>query len=348
MEVFMSESRPRSSPPRVVILTAVYNEEDALPLYEQAVSEVLLSRPDYDFRVLFIDDGSQDISWEIIREICKRDPRFEGIRLSRNFGSHTALCAGFAEAQGDAVTILACDLQDPPEVILEFLEKWETGVHIVWGRRRTRKDKFWRILTSNVFYQLMRRFAMPHGSQFTTGSFFLVDRRVAECMRQFQERSRITFALAAWTGFEQAPVDYDRRQRVSGVSGWNFSQMLKTMYDAFIGFSFLPVRLITLVGVVAFLLTLVLAAYLFYSWSTGNPVLGWTSQMMTMALFFGVQCFLMGIVGEYLYRIYAEVVRRPLYFISEQVKSSQHPDENDPVTFEESGSHSEVKTSRGH
>ena len=344
----MNESRPGSSPPRIVILTAVYNEEEALPLYEKAISEILLSRSDFDFRVLFIDDGSLDESWKTIREICKRDPRFEGIRFSRNFGSHTALSAGFTEARGDAITILACDLQDPPEVILEFLKKWEAGVQIVWGRRRTRKDEYWRIITSNVFHKLLRRFAMPQGSQFTTGSFFLADRRVAECMRQFQERSRITFALAAWTGFEQASVDYDRKQRVSGVSGWNFSKMLKTMYDAFIGFSFLPVRLITLVGIAAFLLTVALAVYLLYSWLTGNPVLGWTSQMMTMALFFGVQCFLMGIVGEYLYRIYAEVVRRPLYFISEQVKSPQQSEETDPMTFEESGSHPEVKSSRGH
>ena len=344
----MSQSHPKSSPPRVIILTAVYNEEEALPIYARTVSETLLSRPEYDFRVLFIEDGSRDHSWEIIRELSQRDSRFEGIRLSRNFGSHTALSAGFAEARGDAVAILACDLQDPPEVVLEFLKKWEEGVQIVWGHRRTRKDQYWRILTSNLFCRLLRRFAMPHGSQFTTGSFFLADRRVAECMRQFPERSRITFALAAWTGFEQATVHYDRKQRVSGVSGWNFSKMLKTMYDAFIGFSFLPVRLITLVGIAASLLTIALAAYLWYSWLTGNPVLGWTSQMMTMALFFGVQCFLMGIVGEYLYRIYAEVVRRPLYFISEQVKSPQQPEETDPVTFEESGSHSEVKGSRGH
>jgi len=343
----MSDSRPGGTSPRVVILTAVYNEEDSLPDYERKVSEILLSRSDYDFRVLFIDDGSHDHSWEIICEVCKRDPRFQGIRLSRNFGSHTALSAGFAEADGDVITILACDLQDPPEVILEFLKKWEAGAQIVWGRRQSRKDRFWRILTSNLFYRLMRRFAMPHGSQFTTGSFFLVDRRVAECMRQFQERSRITFALAAWTGFEQAVVDYDRKRRVSGVSGWNLSKMIITMYDAFIGFSFLPVRLITLVGIVAFLLTIALAFYLLYSWLTGNPVLGWTSQMMTMALFFGIQCFLMGIVGEYLYRIYAEVVRRPLYFISDQARSSHQPEKTDQSTLTEGSAHPEAESSRG-
>ena len=343
----MSDTRPGGAPPRVVMLTAVYNEEDCLPLYERTVSETLLSRSDYDFQVLFIEDGSRDRSWEIIREICKRDHRFKGLRLSRNFGSHTALSAGFAEAEGDAITILACDLQDPPEVILEFLKKWEAGSQIVWGRRHTRKDQFWRILTSNMFYRLLRRFAMPRGSQFTTGSFFLVDRRVAECMRQFQERSRITFALAAWTGFEQALVDYDRQQRISGVSGWTFSKMIRTMYDAFIGFSLLPVRVITLIGVAAFLLTVLLAVYLLYSWLTGNPVLGWTSQMMTMALFFGIQCFLMGIVGEYLYRIYGEVVRRPLYFISERVESSQRSAHTDPSTVQESSAYQEAKGSRG-
>lgn len=342
----MSDAGLKSQRPRVVILTAVYNEESALPLYESTVTETLLSRSDYDFRVLFIEDGSRDDSWKIIRDICARDARFQAIRLSRNFGSHTALSAGFVEADGDVMAILACDLQDPPEVIIEFLKKWEEGAQIVWGRRRSRKDKFWRIATSRVFHRLLKRFAMPQGSLFTTGSFFLADQRVAQCMRQFEEKNRITFALAAWTGFEQSVVDYDRKKRMSGVSGWSFSKMVKAMYDAFIGFSLLPVRVITLTGVFAFLLTVVLASYLLYSWLTANPVLGWTSQMMTMALFFGVQCFLMGIVGEYLYRIYGEVVRRPLYFVSERLELPRRSKETSSGNFDKRDSRVGVETTR--
>ncbi|MHB9073490.1 MAG: glycosyltransferase family 2 protein [Desulfobaccales bacterium] len=315
----MKDDNQRSPRPRVVILTPAYNEEQSLPLYERAVREVLFSQTDYDFRVLFIEDGSTDRSWKVISKICANDSRFSGIRLSRNFGSHVALSAGFVNAEGDAIAILACDLQDPPEVVLEFLAKWRAGARIVWGRRRKREDKRWRIVTSNIFFKLIQRFAMPRGSKFTTGSFCLVDRQVADCFKQFQERNRTVFALVAWTGFDQEIVDYDRKERLAGNSGWNFGKMITATYDTFIGFSFLPIRLITILGAFVSFLTLPIAIYLLSSWFTGQPLMGWTSLMLAVVLFFGIQFLLMGIVGEYLYRIYAESVRRPLFFISDKV-----------------------------
>jgi len=303
--------------PRIIILTPVYNEEESLHYYEKAVTDALLSRKDYDFQVLFIEDGSADKSWKIIKEICARNPKFKGMRLSRNYGSHIALSAGFYNAEADAATVLACDLQDPPEVVLQFLNEWEKGAQIVWGKRKTRQDALWRIWTSNLFFKLIRKYAMPRGSRFTTGSFLLIDRKVMECIRRFHEQNRITFALVAWTGFEQATVEYDRNERIAGKSGWNFNKMIKTMYDVFIGFSFIPIRLMTLLGVGVSFLTLALALYLLLSWMTGDPLLGWTSMMLTVVFFFGVQFLLMGVIGEYLYRIYLESVRRPLYFVSD-------------------------------
>src|SRR5262249_40487268 len=159
----------------ITIITPVFNEAENLLPYEQAVREQLMSHPDFDFRVLFVEDGSGDRSWEIICQISQRDQRFQGLRLSRNFGSHIALSAGLHHATGDAVAILACDLQDPPEVVLEFAQKWQRGAHIVWGKRRSRADPAWRVATSRFFEWLTRRYAMPKGSQFTTGSFFLMD-----------------------------------------------------------------------------------------------------------------------------------------------------------------------------
>ena len=206
----------RSSRPRIAIVTPVFNEQECLPLYEQAVRERLLARSDYDFEILFVDDGSQDRSWEIICCICERDSRFRGIRLSRNFGGHIADSAGLAHVNGDAVAILASDLQDPPEVILQFLEKWRAGAQIVWGRRRTRNDQAWRKFTSELFLNLVRRFAMPAGSKMTSGGFLLLDRKVLESLLQFEERSRIVFALVAWTGFEQTIVEYDRARSRRG------------------------------------------------------------------------------------------------------------------------------------
>jgi dolichol-phosphate mannosyltransferase len=303
--------------PRVTVITPVFNEEAGLPDFERAVRSVLLDDSEFAFEILLVDDGSTDGSWARVEEMHARDGRFRGVRLSRNYGAHVALSAGFAHANGDAVATLACDLQDPPEAVLEFARRWRRGgAQIVWGHRRSRADASWRVGLSRLFEALIRRFAMPRGSRFTVGSFLLVDRRVADCFRQFQEHNRVTFALVAWTGFTQEVVDYDRSQRRTGRSGWTWRRMVKTMYDTFIGFSFLPIRLMTLVGILLSVTTLPFAAYLILVYLTGHPLPGWTSVMLALTLFFGIQFLLMGVVGEYLYRIYAEVVRRPLYFVS--------------------------------
>jgi glycosyltransferase involved in cell wall biosynthesis len=304
--------------PLVLVLTPVYNESAGLETYESAVTRTLLSRSDSDVRVLFVDDGSSDDSWRKICAIAARDQRFRGIRLSRNYGSHVALSAGFANiGDADAVATLACDLQDPPDVVAQFIDQWKGGADIVWGKRVSRDEPLVRIWTSRIFESLIRKRAMPQGSRFTTGSFLLIDRKVAECFAQFQEHNRVTFALVAWTGFSEQVVEYERQRRRTGTSGWSYGRMVKTMYDTFIGFSQTPIRIMTVTGGVVSLLTIPMAAYLLYHRIVGHPILGWTSTMLPMTLFFGLQFLMMGIVGEYLYRIYAEVVRRPLYFVSD-------------------------------
>lgn len=308
------------SRPLVTVLTPVFNEEENLPVYREHVTRVLLSREDVRFEVLFVDDGSHDDSWRIIEQICREDPRFSGIRLSRNFGSHSALSAGLAKIQADgradATATLACDLQDPPETVGEFVDRWREGAQIVWGERRSRDDSRWKVAASGAFNNALRRYAMPAGSKFTTGSFLLMDRQVLECFNQFREHNRITFALVAWTGFDQVRVPYDRRARQKGASGWSFGKMIKAMYDAFIGLSTLPIRLMKMAGAIAFLLALGLTAYLIVVAAAGTRVPGWTSQMLVISSFFAVQFSLTAIMGEYLHRIYAESVQRPLYFIS--------------------------------
>jgi dolichol-phosphate mannosyltransferase len=311
--------------PLVLILTPVYNESAGLETYERAVTKTLLVRSDCDVRVLFIDDGSSDDSWQKICAIAARDQRFRGIRLSRNYGSHIALSAAFANiGDADAVATLACDLQDPPEVVVQFIDKWKNGADIVWGKRTSRDESFARVWTSRVFESLIRKHAMPRHSQFTTGSFLLVDRKVAECFAQFQEHNRVTFALVAWTGFSEQVVEYRRERRQTGRSGWTYGRMVKTMYDTFIGFSQTPIRIMTVAGGAVSLLTIPMAGYLLYHRIVGHPILGWTSTMLPMTLFFGLQFLMMGIVGEYLYRIYTEVVRRPLYFVSDTTWVESH------------------------
>jgi dolichol-phosphate mannosyltransferase len=307
----------RSPRPLVTVVTPVFNEVDNLPRFERVVREKLLDHADVEFRVLFVEDGSTDGSWAAIRDVCRRDGRFAGLRLSRNFGSHAALCAGLHRAGGDAVAILACDLQDPPEVVLEFVARWRAGARIVWGKRRTRSDSWWRVRASRFFEGLMRRYAMPAGSRFSTGSFLLMDRRVLDCYRQYRETNRITFALVAWTGFEQATVEYDRQARLAGTSRWPLHKLVRAAYDAFLSFSHVPFGLITGVGVGLFLLSAVLGVYLVLSWLVGDPKPGWVSTMLAVTFFFGMHFIFMSIQGEYLSRIYSEAVRRPLYFVSE-------------------------------
>lgn len=311
-------------PRRVVtVITPIYNEEANLRPYVEAVRAALFSQLEYDIHVLFVDDGSTDGSWPLITEISAGDPRFRGIRLSRNFGAHVALSAGFHQASGAAVVTLACDLQDPPEVILKFLDQWRRGARIVWGRRRQRADDAWRILASNLFYELARRFAMPRNSQFATGSFLLADRRVVECFRQFREHNRLTFALIAWTGFDQAVVEYDRRPRLRGQSGWNRRRLVKAAYDTFISFSELPAKLMAGLGLGVFLTALPLALYTLVCYLTGHPQRGWTSLMLATFVFFGLQFMMMGLMGEYLHRIYTESVGRPLFFVSDTTDSAE-------------------------
>lgn len=308
----------------ISVLTPVYNEEKALPHFVSEIQKTLLNQPAYQFEVLFIDDASTDGSWDFIQSVCHEDHRFRAVRLSRNQGSHIALSAGFQLCQGDAAVILAADLQDPPEMVLEFLKKWREGAAIVWGKRAQRKEVFWRVLTSRLFSSLIKKYAMPKNSKFTTGSFLLADRQVIECYKKFGEQNRITFALIAFTGFEQAVVSYRQQKRIAGHSHWSFGRMVKTMYDALMAYSYLPIRLISIAGVAAFLFAIGLSAYLLYVLYTGNPLPGWTSQLLVLNFFFGIQFLIMGIVGEYLYRIYSEVLRRPLYFISDRAGRWHH------------------------
>ncbi|MFO0968017.1 MAG: glycosyltransferase family 2 protein [Gemmataceae bacterium] len=304
--------------PIVTVITPVFNETGNLARYEQSVSETLLQCPDIDFRVLFVDDGSSDGSWKMIQEMCARDSRFQGMRLSRNFGPHAALCAGLQHADGDAVAILACDLQDPPDVVLDFVARWRQGAKIVWGKRRTRTDSWWRKKASAFFEGMLRRYAMPPGSLFTTGSFLLMDRKVLECYKKFQEGNRITFALVAWTGFDQAVVEYDRKARQAGKSSWGLSRLVKAAYDAFLSFSRVPFGALTALGVGLFLCSIVLSIYLVLCYISGDPKPGWVSIMLVLSFFFGMHFVFMSVQGEYLARIYSESVRRPMYLISDQ------------------------------
>jgi glycosyltransferase involved in cell wall biosynthesis len=272
--------------PVVQILTPLYNEEKCFQIYVEAVESVLLARTDVEYRCLLVDDGSTDQTWELIQRQCDNSPRFRGLRLSRNFGAHTAETAGLDLCEADAVVILSADLQDPPEVVSSFVEAWRQGADVVFGRRRMREDSRWRVLASKVFEALLRRFAMPKGSKFATGGFLLMDRKVVECVRRMREANRLIFGLVAWTGFRQAVVEYDRQRRVAGRSAWSVGRMVKSMYDGLIGFSGTIPRAVTLLGAFFAAIGLIAALYFLLNAVFFDPLPGWSTIMVMLSLFF--------------------------------------------------------------
>lgn len=308
----------RPSRPRLVVVTPVFNEQENLARYAETVTRVLFAAPDLDARVILIDDGSTDASWPMMQALAAAEPRFSAVRLSRNYGAHLALAAGFDHAGTDldAVATLACDLQDPAETVLEFVAAWRAGADIVWGQRRQRGDQGWRRTASHLLESTLRRYAMPKRSRFTTGSFLLLDARVLDCLRRFREQNRVTFALVAWTGFDQATVVYDRAARIAGRSGWGIGQMINTAYDVLIGFSPMPAKMITTAGISLFFVSLFVLAYLVLTWALTNVQPGWTGVMATITICFGVLFMMLGVVAEYLHRIFVETKNRPLYFVS--------------------------------
>lgn len=308
----------------VTLITPVFNEEANLDRYVETVKRVLFDSGKASFSVLFIDDGSRDSSWAKMSAICAADKRFQALRLSRNVGSHAAISAGLDHAQSDACAVLACDLQDTPETILDMVAKWQAGADIVFAHRRQRQDGYLRGLVSVWFNRLLAKYAMPKGSAFASGSFLLADRQVVNAYQTMREHHCITFALMAWTGFQQEKVFYDRAPRKAGASGWSFGRLVKALYDAFIGYSQIPIKVLLYVGIVTFALSLLLAGYSLWSYCvTPHATPGWTSLVAMIGVLFGIQFLMLSIMGEYLYRIYVESMRRPRYFIAKRINPDQ-------------------------
>ncbi len=310
---------------KISIITPVFNEEDNLDNYRTVVSQKLLILSEYDFEVILVDDGSSDKSWAKIKNISKDSKSFSGIRLSRNFGSHIAITAGLDRSSGDAAVILACDLQDPVETVIEFIKKWEEGHEIVWGERQSRHDAGWRILVSNLFNLLLKKYVMPKDSKFTTGSFLLMDRKVIDCFCMYEDNSRLTFAMVAWSGFEQTVVTYHRQSRKAGKTGWTFSRMIAAFYNAILAYSTLPLKITIFLSLFSLVLCVPILLYILYLYAVGRTGnVGWISTILTIFGFSALIMFQLSILGEYLTRMYKDASRRPLYFVSSDTIPERH------------------------
>ena len=300
----------------IAIVVPVHNEKDNLARFYDEVSAVMRGLGEYDWEFVFVDDGSTDGSFEILRSLRERDERVTALRFPRNFGSHVAIAAGIDYSRGDAAVIMAADLQDPPSLIKDFTARWREGFDVVWGARSGRDDGRMRAWAMNRFYSLVRRIAIPNYPRGGTGSFCLITKPVMDAFRQMNERNRLTFGLIAWAGFRETQVPYHRPRRLVGASSWTIGKMLKAAVDTFVSFSFLPIRAISYFGLFVSLLSFLFGFYvLFNKLFFGAHVEGWTSVMLAVLLLGGVQLVMVGVLGEYLWRVLDEARARPLYII---------------------------------
>ncbi len=303
----------------ISVVVPVMNEEENVQPFYDAVRAVTSRVTGADWEFLFVDDGSTDQSVSRLLGIRDHDARVRVLQLSRNFGSYAALKAGFDHAAGDAVITICADLQDPPDLFTSFIERWRDGNDIVWGVRAARDDPWSKKFLANLFYRLIRRLALPNLPEdgMDCGLF---DRKVVEAFREIPDKSAITFMTIYWMGFRQARVPYDRKRRQFGSSKWPLRKRIQAAVDVITGFSYFPIRLILYFGLGVSVVTFLAAAVvLFNRLVLGIGGQGWPSLMIAILFLGGVQMVMLGIIGEYLWRISVEVRGRPQYIVMKKI-----------------------------
>ena len=299
------------------IVVPVFNEEESIPELVRRLREIM-DKLDGPAEAVLVDDGSKDSSYRLMLEARDADPRFKVIQLSRNFGHQLAITAGMDSALGQAVVVMDADLQDPPEVILEMAAKWQEGYEVVYAVRRGRPgDSTFKIATATTFYSLLRRLANIEQTV-DVGDFRLVDRTALDAFLQMREHNRYVRGMFSWIGFRQAAVSYDREPRHAGKSKYPLRKMIKFAADGLVGFSTAPLRFALFGG---FIIALAAVAYGLVAIAlklAGLPyVPGYASLLVTIAFLSGVQLMVMGMVGQYVARVYDEARQRPLYLVRE-------------------------------
>jgi glycosyltransferase involved in cell wall biosynthesis len=308
--------------PTLSLVIPIFNEEEILPELGRRLKELLADLPQVaeSWEVVLVNDGSLDRSLEMLKELARDDPRFKVLSFSRNFGHQIAITAGIDRAEGDAVVIMDADLQDPPEVVRDMVAAWQEGNDVVYGVRRSRRGETWfKKATAAVYYRLLGTL-LGVSIPVDTGDFRLMARPVVIALRALRERHRFVRGMVAWLGFRQAAVYYDRAPRFAGTTKYPVRKMVRFAVDGITSFSVFPLRLATWLGGLAGLVAVATGAWAFYvKFYAYGVVPGWTTLMMFIAFGSSVQLFVIGIVGEYLGRIYEEIKRRPLYITAEEI-----------------------------
>ena len=315
--------KTNSNSPKYSVVAPVYNEIGCVQeFYQQASSAMKILHESWE--LVLVDDGSTDGSTDAIREIAKKDTHVRPVIFARNFGHQIAVTAGLDYARGDAVIIIDADLQDPPTVMLDLIKKWKEGFEVVYAVRRKREGESWfKLFTASLFYRMIYRITdvkIP----LDTGDFRLLDRKVVDVMGQMRERHRFLRGMAAWVGYRQVGVEYDRKERFAGKTKYPLGKMLKLALNAVTSFSYFPLQMATYIGFLsAGISILAIPIVVALRLSNQAALLGQATTLIAVLFFGGVQLITLGILGEYVGRIYDESKGRPLYIVSEAPENNK-------------------------
>ncbi|WP_287805194.1 glycosyltransferase family 2 protein [Diaphorobacter sp.] len=302
----------------ISIVVPAYNEEQVLSLFYTRINQVIGSLTQYDWEIVFVNDGSKDRTQQLIQEIQESDSRIASVDLSRNFGKEIAMTAGLDHAQGDAIIVIDADLQDPPELMTEFLQAWENGFDIAYAKRTHRDGETWlKKFTATHFYRLMGKISQVQIPA-DTGDYRLMSRRTVNALLKLREQHRFMKGLFAWIGYPSKAIEYRRAPRAAGATKFNYWKLWNFALEGITSFTIFPLKVATYIGVLISLFAFFAGAWIVIKtlvW--GNAVAGYPTLIVTILFLGGVQLLFIGILGEYLGRIYNETKGRPLYFVQE-------------------------------
>ncbi|RLJ37139.1 glycosyltransferase family 2 protein [Acidovorax sp. 106] len=300
----------------ISIVVPAYNEELVLPIFHSRIDSIIKPIEKYDWEIVFVNDGSRDSTQNIIDNIQSCDQRISSVNLSRNFGKEIAMTAGLEHARGDAIIVIDADLQDPPELIVDFISAWENGFDIAYARRTHRDGETWlKKYTAAQFYKLMGKISNIHIPA-DTGDYRIMSRRTVDAILQLREHHRFMKGIFSWVGYPSKAIDYRREARAAGETKFNYWKLWNFAIEGITSFTILPLKIATYLGVLVSLLAFCAGIWtVLKTIAWGEPVAGYPTLIVTMLFLGGIQLLFIGILGEYIGRIFNETKNRPLYFV---------------------------------
>lgn len=306
---------------KISVVIPMYYEEDVANECYNRTKKVLNGLEDYDHEIIFVNDGSKDKTLPILKEIATKDEKAKVISFSRNFGHQAAVTAGLKFVTGDCILIIDSDMQDPPELLVDMLKLWEDGNEVIYAKRKTRKgESKFKLMTAKMFYNVLNNLSDVEIPK-DTGDFRLVDRKVVDVINSMPEHNKFLRGLFSWVGFKQKPIEYERQERFAGETKYPLKKMLKLASDGIMSFSTKPLKIIGGIGIVSIFISFILLIYaiLSYIFKWNNLASGWTSLMVAITFFAGVQLVSIWMISEYIARIYDDTKQRPEYIIDEKI-----------------------------